>query len=170
MSQPTDVSSGTVRKHRWPAAAYVMVGVPAVAVIASFVTLGLAINGRDATFPASFNWEGTPFDRDVERTARARALGVRATLALEAVADRCAGTLALNGALPAALHVQLTHSTRSALDQSLVLTRQGDRYSGDCAAPTEGHWYISVSDPAETWRVRREFDGALGVIELRGDP
>jgi uncharacterized protein len=170
MSQPADVSPFTVRKARWPAAAYVMVGVPALAVIASFVTLGLAIHGRDTTFPATFNWEGTPFDRDVERTARAQALGVHATLALEADGGRCTGTLAIDGALPAALHVQLTHATRSQLDQSLVLTRRGDRYSGACAAPVDGHWYVSVSDPAETWRVRREFDGALGVVDLRSDP
>jgi uncharacterized protein len=167
---PANDTSSKPRQSRWPAAGYVMVGVPAIAVIASFVTLGLAMHERDTTFPATFNWEGEPFDRDVERTTRAQTLNVRANLDIAGENGRCGGTLAMAGALPDRVHLHLTHATQSKLDQSLVLQRQGDRYVGDCVAPADGHWYVTLSDAAETWRVRREFDGALGVVTLQIDP
>jgi hypothetical protein len=151
---------------RLPAAAIVMIAVPTAAVIASFVTLGLALSGREPTLPDNFNFEGAPLERDIARAARAAEIGVRATLDLAATGGSCRASFAADAAPPDALVVQLTHATIPELDRTIALRPAERGYAGHCDQLPPGRWYVTLSDTANSWRIRQEVSGSLERIDL----
>lgn len=158
--------STALPSKRLPAAAFVMIGIPAIAVVASFITLGLAVSGREATLPDNFNWEGAPLERDIARAARAAEIGVRATVNMSAVDGQCSASFAANAAPPEVLLVQLTHATNPNLDRTVAMRPMSNGYSAACEPVPPGHWYVTLSDAAETWRIRQEVTGSIARIEL----
>ena len=55
--------------------------------------------------------------------------------------------------LPPTLVVTITHPTRAGLDQSRVLARDGDIYTGEFRLPAAGHWLVLLEDERKTWRL-----------------
>ena len=55
--------------------------------------------------------------------------------------------------MPPTLFLTISHPTRAGLDQSRVLQRNGDTYSGEVRLPAAGHWLVLVEDESRTWRV-----------------
>jgi hypothetical protein len=55
--------------------------------------------------------------------------------------------------MPPTLHLTISHPTRAGLDQSRVLLRNGDTYSGEVRLPAAGHWLVLVEDEGKTWRL-----------------
>jgi hypothetical protein len=55
--------------------------------------------------------------------------------------------------MPPTLALTITHPTRAGLDQSRVLVRSGDRYSGEVRLPAAGHWLLLLEDERKTWRL-----------------
>lgn len=162
--------TATLPSNRLPPAAWVMIGIPAVAVIASFITLGLALNEREPTLPNNFNWEGAPLERDIARAARAGEIGARAILDLSAQGGRCSVAFSANTVPPDVLVVQLTHATNPDLDRTWALRPASDGYTAACEPVPAGHWYVTLSDGAESWRIRQEVTGTLGSITLTAAP
>jgi hypothetical protein len=153
-------------RSRLPAAAIVMIAVPTVAVIASFITLGVALSEREPALPDNFNFEGVPLERDMARAARAAEIGVRATLNLGATDGTCRASFAADAAPPDVLVVQLTHATIPDLDRTIAMRAAVTGYLGRCEKLPQGRWYITLSDTANSWRIRQEFSGSLERIDL----
>ncbi len=55
--------------------------------------------------------------------------------------------------MPPTLALTISHPTRAGLDQSRVLVRNGELYSGEVRLPAAGHWLVLLEDERKTWRV-----------------
>jgi uncharacterized protein len=139
---------------------WLVVGLPLLAVVASFVSYALAVTHGDKELPAAYHWEGTGLASDDARGAEAARLRLSASLQVDPVGERC--TLQLAGAAPAALRLDLTHPTNPAADRHVPLQRSGDgRYEAPCAALAPAHWWVQVSDADGHWLLRGRTQGAL---------
>lgn len=133
-----------------------MIGLPAVAVVASVASLALALESPDTELPEQYHWEGFQLDRDFSRSEQATQLGVQATLTGIAASGPCAVALTISGPPPERLQLMLAHATRADLDQRVQFQRTDDSgsYIGRCNAIPDGHWRIELTDAARSWSVR----------------
>lgn len=146
-------------------------GIPLAAVLASFLTLGIALSGTDTPLPEDYHWEGMRLDRDFERARRAAELDVRATLQVLAAEGLCRIELRLAGRPPEALDLALVHGTLPALDQRVRLLPAGaQRYEAPCRAPPAGPWRIGLADAGGLWSVRVSTSGALAAVAVSARP
>jgi hypothetical protein len=141
------------------------IAIPSAAVIASFYTLGLAIQKPEYELPEQYNWEGKRLDRDFELARQAQALDVRGTLHVPSVAGTCAIDLELAAERPEALDLFLVHGTRPALDLRTQLRHvSGSRYEGPCHGAADGSWRMGLADAANSWSLRLWLDGSLASV------
>jgi len=141
---------------------WLVIALPALAVIASFCSLALAVTRGDRELPVNYHWEGGALDRDDAQRATASALGLRATLRIDAATQRCLVTL--EGAAPASLRLDLTHPTNPAADRQLRLRRAAGAYSVPCEAVPTAHWWLQLTDPQGQWLLRGRASGAPGSL------
>ncbi|HPF28402.1 MAG: FixH family protein [Steroidobacteraceae bacterium] len=164
---PTD---GSKPRRGLPLAGWVMIIIPLTAVVASFVTYWLAARGGDAELPATFPAEGPALDRGVAQAARAAELGISARLDLSGAAGECQVELRLRDEAPGEIRVALTHATKPQLDRLMTLVRHENQYVSLCQPLPEGHWYVTMSDSADSWRLRTNATGSLNAVELVAAP
>lgn len=136
-----------------------VIALPLLAVIASFVSLALAVTRGDSELPKNYHWEGGALDRDQESQARAARLQIAGTLGFDPASGQC--TLLLRGAAPAALRLTLTHPTVASLDRHMLLHPSGDRYAAPCSALPDAHWWLELSDEQGGWLLRGRLHGDL---------
>ena len=138
-------------------ALWAMIAIPAVTVVASLVTLRLAMVGRDPELPSQYAWEGAPLDRDIARAARAQALGIGAALSFERT-GRILVHVAARADMPPPqrLVLSITHASRPALDRRVVLLSEGDggRFIAASPALPAGLWRLQLEDENGGWRLR----------------
>jgi hypothetical protein len=153
----------------------VTVALPALAVIASFLTLAITLAHPDSELPEQYHWEGFQLDRDFSRAERASALGVRADLTHFSYGGACEITLTMNGAAPEVLELMLAHATRPALDQHLRLARTSPpeearagraSYATLCRTVAPAHWRLELMDGEHTWSVRESIRGSIEQARL----
>ena len=138
---------------------WLVIGLPLLAVVASFTSLALAITRGDKDLPANYHWEGPALARADARAAAAAALGVTATIRIGPGAAGC--SVELRGATPAALRLTLTHPTEQSLDRRIELVRAGNSYRAPCAELTSAHWWLELGDDAGGWLLRQRLHGTL---------
>jgi hypothetical protein len=140
-----------------------VIALPLLAVIGSFVSLALAVTRGDSELPKNYHWEGGALDRDQELQARAARLHIFGTLGFDPLTQQC--TLLLRGppgeAPPASLRLTLAHPTASRLDQHLLLLLRGDRYLAPCSALPAAHWWLELADEQNGWLLRSRLHGDL---------
>jgi len=144
-------------------------GLPAVAVVASVLSLAAALRTPESELPEQYHWEGFQLDRDFSQAARATELKVHATLSGFNASRRCELTLRTTGAAPDSLELLVAHATRPALDQRVTFTRVGVspvRYTGSCEPGPDAHWRVELVDKANGWAVRQTIRGPLGGAAL----
>lgn len=145
------------RTGRSNPALWAMIAIPAATVVASILTLRIAVVGRDPELPAQYAWEGASLDRDLARAEQARRFGVGAALSVDA-AGRI--TVQLTGASdaprPARLELLLTHASRPTLDRRIMLspTDAPGAYSGTSSALPAGDWLLQLDAADVGWRLR----------------
>lgn len=164
-----------MRKERNPVL-WITLALPAVTVVASFLTLGAALVHPDNELPEQYHWEGFRLDRDFARAERAAVLRVRASFEGLGTSGPCGVTLELQGTAPRSLSLRLTHGTQSSLDQSLLFHRVSDEagratFAGECQATPDGHWRAELSDAENGWSIRQNLRGALdhAVLAARSE-
>lgn len=138
-------------RHRWPW--FLMAG-PGLVVVASFITLWLAIVSSDGLVTEEYYKKGLAINQTLALSERAKLLGLEAglRLTLSSVSVRLsAQEPGFNP--PARVRVTISHPTRAGLDQSQLLTLQDGHYSGPFRLPAAGHWLVLVEDETKTWRV-----------------
>jgi hypothetical protein len=138
---------------------WLVIGLPALAVIASFASLFAALHAGDTPLPERYHWEGANLDADQSRIERARALGISALVSYDPGSRHC--ELVLQGAAPATLRVELTHATELAADRHLQMQRRGDRYIAECTPLPVAHWWVEIADDGAGWTLRGRLRGAL---------
>ncbi len=139
--------------YREPGPWLLMAG-PLVVVVASFITLWLAIRSNDGLVSEDYYKKGLAINQTLARSERAQALGIAAGLRFtDGVITVRLTARAPFFMPPGSLYVTLSHPTRAGLDQNLVLQRKGEYYQGELKLPPAGHWVVLLRDGEQTWRL-----------------
>lgn len=141
-------------RQMWP---WILIALPMSAVIASFITMYLAIVTKDSMVVDDYYKEGKAINQRIQRDVQAAHAGVTATLSTagsSAVELNLQAVDASDFSMPATLTVRWVHVTDSSRDETVRFDRVRDGvYRGLAAWPTEGRWRVHVEDPAGAWRL-----------------
>ncbi len=138
-------------RQPWP---WLLMAGPFVVVVASFITLWLAIRSNDGLVSEDYYKRGMAINQTLARSERAKVLGIEAGIRLSA--DGISVRLTAKAPFfvpPARIRVTISHPTRTGLEQSQILQRQGEYYRGKLTLPSAGHWVVLLKDEGETWRL-----------------
>lgn len=126
---------------------------PVTAIIAGSFTMYLAVTTFDGLVVDDYYKEGMAINTTLARGEAAQALGL--TAQVHFTAEHIVVTLAARAgaALPAKLHVTLSHPTRGGLDQVMVLDGQAGRYEGALKPVISARWKVLIEDESRSWRL-----------------
>lgn len=169
MNAVTKTDSLPWYREPWP---WVLIALPAAAVVGCSITLYLALASADGMVARDYYKRGLAINSELARSRRAVELGLRADVALAGYGsgERVRVQLSAERALPAetALRLTLVHPARDGADRTLLLGRvsAGDgqaEYSGqfDTAAAPGVAWQVVLESPS--WRL----DGQIGTHDAR---
>ena len=160
-------SSGRPRPWYREPMVWLVITIPAAAVVGGLSTVVIAHRHSDVVVADDYRREGLAIQRDPTRDRAAARLGVGAEVA---IAD---GTLSVRldpgrAAAPGTLVVLLSHGTRADLDRLVMLRPIGEqRYAAPIGTLAAGHWYLEVSPADRAWRLTGEFTDRPGALTLR---
>ena len=138
-------------REPWP---WILAAGPVIVVIAAFYTAWLAIKSNDGLVTDDYYKKGLAANQTIARSEQAAKIGLVAGVRI--TADTLSVRLQAGDGkfvLPPTLVVTISHPTRAGLDQSRVLARSGDLYTGDVRLPAAGHWLVLLEDERKTWRL-----------------
>lgn len=139
----------------WP---WFLLALPAAAVIAGVITLGIALRHSDSPVRDDYSKEGLILQRTPQLDSAAAARQAHARLAIDD--ERI--TLQLGGHFertPTRLILQFIHPFDAANDFSVALELRGAEYAGRLPLHAPGRWRVELHDAPAHWRLR-------GSIEL----
>jgi hypothetical protein len=138
-------------RHRWP---WLLMSGPAIVVVASMVTLWLAIKSSDGLVTEDYYKKGLAINQTLALSDRAKQLELEAgvSLKLDSISVRISSKQA-GFVSPPQIRITVSHPTRAGLDQSQILSLVDGRYSGKFRLPAAGHWVVLLEDDAKTWRM-----------------
>ena len=138
-------------RHRWP---WILISGPALVMVASFVTLWLAMTSSDGLVTEDYYRKGLAINQTLALNERAQELDLEAdvSLKLDSISVRIASRQS-SFRPPLQLRVTISHPTRAGLDQSQLLPLADGRYTGKFRLPAAGHWVVLLEDSARTWRM-----------------
>jgi len=160
-------------KEPWP---WLVMAGPAIVVVASFITLWLAISSNDGLVADNYYKEGLAINRLLEQDARARALGLAATIRLSEQSGAVRVEVNLDQPIAHSsgrevLHVILAHPTRPGLDRETNLLPDGrGGWRGTVDGLPAGHWHMLLEAPAAGWRLVGEWDRLAPSVKLEPVP
>ena len=152
MHAPTASAVAPWYRQRWP---WLLMLGPAIVVVAGIATLVIAVRSDDGLVADDYYKRGLAINQTLERSDRGAALGLAASVDLDAggnVALTLAATSSAADALPPTLRLRLAHPTRAGEDRSTVLVAAGQgRYTGRIAPVEGGRWRVIVE--TDRWRL-----------------
>ena len=138
----------------WP---WVLIALPASAVIASLITVGIAVRNSDSLVVDDYYKVGLAINRRLARDQAAARYAMAAQLRVleDRVELRLEGTPA---AIPERITLKLVHATRADQDRSLKLARvEGLSYTALLEPLPAGRWNLFLE--ADDWRLTGSLDG-----------
>jgi len=138
-------------REPWP---WILAAGPFIVVIAAFYTAWLAVKSNDGLVTDDYYRKGLAVNQTIARSEEAAKMGLVAGIRVSE--DVLSVRLQASGqsfVMPPTLMVTITHPTRAGLDQSRLLVRAGDIYSGEFRLPAAGHWLVLLEDEGKTWRL-----------------
>jgi hypothetical protein len=141
-----------------------VIALPAIAVVASFAALGIAIATDDGVVADDYYRRGLEVNQVLRREARARELHLAATASIFGASV----TVALRGAkeIFPELRLRLVHPTRSGLDQIVPLRPSKQGYEGHLAPLNGEPRLVVLEDAGSTWRLAGTWNGRDAMAEL----
>ncbi len=140
-------------RHRWP---WLLIAGPGIVVVASFITLWLAIKSDDGLVADDYYKQGLAINRTLARGERAQAMGLQAFLNWREGRIELRLTAHADAPLPTRLRLTLSHPTRSGLDQVVVLNGRDGLYGGVLASAPAGRRQLLLeneTDEGASWRL-----------------
>lgn len=138
-------------REPWP---WLLMAGPAAVVVAGVITTVVAFRSADGVVADDYYKQGLAINRVLERGARARLLGVVADATFDAARNAVQVVVTSHAPPVAKLKLTLVHPTRQGIDQSIVLSHQGEgRYTGTIDTSRVVNWNLSLEDESATWRV-----------------
>jgi uncharacterized protein len=157
------MSSSTVLKSAQAASAWyrepwpwILMGLPATAVVAGIATLVLAIKSDDGVVAADYYQRGLAINETIAREKMARQLALQGEITTEGNTLTLHLTAREGVTLPERLRLTFLHPTKEGEDQVLALVGQGGVYRGTIAPLQAGRWDISLEDEGGSWRFVQE--------------
>lgn len=149
--------------HRepWP---WILMSGPAIAIVAGFATLAIALSTEDGLVADDYYKQGLAVNQVLRREARARELHLAATATLAGPGVRIA--LRGTGEHFAELRLRLVHPTRSGRDQVVALRVSGNGYEGGFIPLNGEPRLLVLEDAASTWRLTGSWNGRDLQAEL----
>ena len=143
-------------KQFWP---WVLIGLPGSVVIASIITLFIAIENADDIVSDEYYKDGLAINRTLAADQKAKTLQVQAKLGVDFSTQQL--SIDLQGQLapaPRQLRVRFVHPVNADDDFTLFLTATAPaRYAGRLSKPLQGRWTIEIADAdASAWRLRTD--------------
>lgn len=132
--------------------AWLVVGIPTVAVVASLHFVFLAVVNRDELVPGNWYQDGKAINENVAKSQAAQAQQIGALLQLDETSGEV--LLQLHGEIepPEVLSLTLVHATQSERDQTITLSLIADgQYTGQLQRPPRGRFHIDLS--AQQWQI-----------------
>lgn len=141
----------------WP---WFLISLPACAVLASLVTLWLAMDSADSLVVDDYYREGRAINRTIARDARATELGLVATIDRAPEGVRLAMRSGQAVDWPASLELRIVHATRAEQDRLLVLRSIGGGHyvAGGETLPQAGRWTVQLAEASGDWRLASPVD------------
>ncbi len=132
---------------------WLIVGIPAVAVIVGVIVLALSIVSYDGLVVDDYYKKGMGINQSIERTARAKDLGIEASIEFtDNTLVKVQITSSPEYSPPESLDVSFRHATRSGSDQTISAHRYFDQiYHLHLPPLLPGKWNIEIA--ADGWRV-----------------
>lgn len=138
-------------KERWT---WLLMLMPATAIVAGFITLWLAVTTFDGLVADDYYKQGLAINQTLARANAAQELGLVGQVKFSAEEVRVILSAKKGSDLPAKLLVTLAHPTRGGLDQKLILELRDGAYLGSLqAALTSAHWKVLIEDESRVWRL-----------------
>jgi hypothetical protein len=144
----------------WP---WFLIALPGSVVIASFVTLWLAVSRPNPMVVDDYSRIARSTELRLERDEAAAALGVTAEIRLIAGADVVEVRLSPASLEPEALELRLSHPLVEDRDQVIRLLRVPEGWSGTLRPP-EGRWYLQLYPGDRSWRLSGELEGQRELL------
>lgn len=138
-------------REPWP---WILAAGPFIVVVAGIYTAWLAVKSNDGLVTDDYYRKGLAANQTIAQSEHAVKSGLRAgvRISMETLSVRLkAGDSGF--VMPPTLLLTISHPTRAGLDQSRILLRNGDTYSGEVRLPAAGHWLVLVEDESKTWRL-----------------
>jgi hypothetical protein len=148
-------------KQFWP---WFLISLPASVVVASMITINLAVTTSDGLVSDDYYKEGLGIYRDADSAALADALGIAGGLGLDVETGAVSLTLdrPVDG-LPPILNLEVFHPTRPNNDQLIQLTRvSSDHYVGRVEPMLPANWKLSLEPEDGSWKI-------VGRLKLPGE-
>ena len=149
---------------------WLIIFLPACAVVASFATLYIAAENPPELVVENYSSIEATNARNVAQDKAATRLALSGEINFGGTNTAGTGVvvrLQANDmqALPSSLIVRAVHSTQAAQDASAELTGAAGSYAGSIQLPS-GNYEISVEDPEGTWRLTKRVSGKTSTIQL----
>ncbi len=138
-------------REPWP---WILAAGPFIVVVAGIYTAWLAVTSNDGLVTDDYYRKGLAANQTIARSEQAARIGLAA--GVRVTADTLSVRLRASDkdfVLPPTLAVTISHPTRAGLDQSRVLVRDGEIYSGEVRLPAAGHWLVLLEDERKIWRL-----------------
>ena len=134
---------------------WLVVGIPAVAVVVGAIVLTLSIISYDGLVVDDYYKRGMGINQSIERTARARELEVEAVIEFS---DNALIEIQLSSnpeyTPPDSLAVSFRHATRSGFDQAVSANRhENTMYHMHLPPLLPGKWHVEIA--ADGWRINQ---------------
>lgn len=138
-------------REPWP---WILAAGPFIVVVAAFYTAWLAVKSNDGLVTDDYYRKGLAVNQTIARSDQATKIGLVAGIRItsEAISVRLEAA-DKSFIMPPTLAVTVSHPTRAGLDQSPLLVRNGELYSGEIRLPAAGHWLVLLEDEPKTWRL-----------------
>lgn len=138
-------------REPWP---WILAAGPFIVVIAGIYTAWLAVKSNDGLVTDDYYRKGLAVNQTIARSEQAAKIGLVAGIRItsDALSVRLEAADKSFG-MPPTLAVTISHPTRAGLDQSRLLVRNGEVYSGEIRLPAAGHWLVLLEDEPRTWRL-----------------
>lgn len=137
----------------WP---WFLIALPGTVVVASLVTLGIAIKHNDSVVRDNYYRDGLAINRELAASDRAREQQLNARLQWRDDGIE----IELNQPLADTdLTLQLIHQLHARLDRRIELRPVApDRYRAPARAPEMGQWQLVLSGGDPPWRLHGRFN------------
>lgn len=157
---PAELTKPTEKWYRqfWP---WLLIGLPATAVVASFITLFIAIDKADDLVIDNYYKEGLAINRELAADEYAQQLKITATTTIDAmhpaVAVALEGEFSSTTPRPQQIIVHFVHPVSAARDLLLVLNADGSGvFRNTLPHVMDGRWTLEIRDLTSSWRLRRD--------------